>query len=59
MSRIVPGHFALWQAASPESTQAVLLVGRLVLLPVIMFYTEWSYWVFCDKIRQGKGYHKV
>jgi cytochrome d ubiquinol oxidase subunit II len=53
---IVPGHFTLWQAASPESTQAFLLVGTLVLLPVILFYTGWSYWVFRGKVRQG-GYH--
>jgi len=33
---IVPGHFTLWEAASPERTQAFLLVGTLVLLPVIL-----------------------
>jgi cytochrome d ubiquinol oxidase subunit II len=54
---IVPGHFTLWEAASPESTQAFLLVGTLVLLPVILFYTGWSYWVFRGKIRQGEGYN--
>lgn len=54
---IVPGHFTLWEAASPESTQAFLLVGTLVLLPVILFYTGWSYWVFRGKVRQGEGYH--
>jgi cytochrome d ubiquinol oxidase subunit II len=54
---IVPGHFTLWQAASPESTQAFLLVGTLVLLPVILFYTGWSYWVFRGKVCSGEGYH--
>jgi cytochrome d ubiquinol oxidase subunit II len=54
---IVPGHYTLWEAASPESTQAFLLVGTLVLLPVILFYTGWSYWVFRGKARQGVGYH--
>jgi cytochrome d ubiquinol oxidase subunit II len=54
---IVPGHFTLWEAASPESTQAFLLVGTLVLLPVILFYTGWSYWVFRGKVRDGEGYH--
>ena len=49
---IVPGHFTLWEAASPESTQAFLLVGTLVLLPVILFYTGWSYW---GVSRQGSG----
>jgi cytochrome d ubiquinol oxidase subunit II len=56
---IVPGHFTLWDAASPRSTQAFLLVGTLVLLPVILFYTGWSYWVFRGKVQQGAGYHTV
>jgi len=54
---IVPGHYTLWQAASPESTQAFLLVGTLFLLPVILFYTAWSYWIFRGKVREGGGYH--
>jgi cytochrome d ubiquinol oxidase subunit II len=54
---IVPGHFTLWEAASPESTQAFLLVGTLVLLPVILFYTGWSYWVFRGKVQQGEGHY--
>lgn len=54
---IVPGHYTLWQAASPESSQGFLLVGTLGLLPVILFYTGWSYWVFRGKVRAGETYH--
>ena len=54
---IVPGHFTLEQAAASESTQAFLLVGTLVLLPVILLYTAWSYWVFRGKVRADVGYH--
>jgi cytochrome d ubiquinol oxidase subunit II len=54
---IVPGHFTLDQAAASESTQAFLLVGTLFLLPVILFYTGWSYWVFRGKVRADSGYH--
>ena len=54
---IVPGHFTLWQAASSEGTQAFLLIGTLFLLPVILTYTAWSYWVFRGKMRGGVGYH--
>jgi len=54
---IVPGHFSLEEAAASESTQAFLLVGTLVLLPVILFYTGWSYWVFHGKVRADIGYH--
>lgn len=54
---IVPHKYTLWQAASSESTQAFLLIGTLVLLPVILLYTAWSYWVFRGKVRADIGYH--
>lgn len=54
---IVPHHLTLWQAASSESTQSFLLIGTLVLLPVILLYTAWSYWVFRGKVRGEIGYH--
>jgi cytochrome d ubiquinol oxidase subunit II len=54
---IVPGHYTLHEAAASESTQAFLLVGTLILLPVILFYTGWSYWVFRGKVRADIGYH--
>jgi len=54
---IVPHHFTLWEAASSDRTQAFLLVGTLVLLPVILMYTGWSYWVFRGKVRSDIGYH--
>lgn len=53
---IVPGHYTLWEAASPESTQMFLLVGTLVLLPVILFYTGWSYWIFRGKVRKDASH---
>jgi cytochrome d ubiquinol oxidase subunit II len=54
---IVPYHYTLWQAASSESTQAFLLIGTLFLLPIILMYTAWSYWVFRGKVRGDMGYH--
>ena len=54
---IVPHHYTLWQAASAPSTQAFLLIGTLFLLPVILMYTAWSYWVFRGKVRADIGYH--
>jgi cytochrome d ubiquinol oxidase subunit II len=54
---IVPFHYTLWQAASSESTQAFMLIGTLFLLPVILMYTAWSYWVFRGKVRGDIGYH--
>src|SRR6185312_222302 len=54
---IVPYRYTLWEAASSPSTQAFLLIGTLFLLPVILMYTAWSYWVFRGKVREETGYH--
>src|SRR5262249_42727308 len=54
---IVPYHYSLWQAASSPSTQAFLLIGTLFLLPIILMYTAWSYWVFRGKVRADVGDH--
>jgi len=54
---IVPHRFTLWQAASDEGTQAFLLIGTLFLLPIILMYVGWSYWVFRGKVRADVGYH--
>jgi cytochrome d ubiquinol oxidase subunit II len=54
---VVPYRFTLWEAASSASTQAFLLVGTLFMLPVILMYSAWSYWVFRGKVRRDLGYH--
>ena len=54
---IVPYHYTLSQAASSPSTQAFLLIGTLFLLPVILMYTAWSYWVFRGKVSASAAFH--
>jgi cytochrome d ubiquinol oxidase subunit II len=54
---IVPHRFTLWEAAAAPSAQTFLLLGTLFLLPVILLYTGWSYWVFRGKVRADIGYH--
>jgi cytochrome d ubiquinol oxidase subunit II len=54
---IVPHAVSLWDAAAAPRSQAFLLVGTLFLLPVILGYTAWSYWVFRGKVRGASGYH--
>jgi len=54
---VVPRHYTLWEASSSPSTQMFLLIGTLFLLPVIIMYTGWSYWVFRGKLRGDAGYH--
>ena len=54
---IVPPSITLWDAASRPQSQAFLLIGTLFLLPIILMYTGWSYWVFRGKVRGDIGYH--
>jgi cytochrome bd ubiquinol oxidase subunit II len=54
---IVPPTVTIWDAAAPRSTQAFLLVGAVVLIPIILIYTGYVYWLFRGKVRAGQGYH--
>jgi cytochrome bd ubiquinol oxidase subunit II len=54
---IVPQSITIWQAASPPSSQLFMLVGVAVLIPLILGYTSWAYWVFRGKVRPESGYH--
>lgn len=53
---VVPHVLTLHDAAAAPQSQAFLLVGTLLLLPVILGYTAWSYWVFRGKVRTQAGY---
>ena len=54
---LVPPSLTIWQAASPPSSQGFVLVGLVLLLPVILGYTWWSYRVFAGKVEADAGYH--
>jgi cytochrome d ubiquinol oxidase subunit II len=54
---IVPPDITIWEAASPRSSQLFMLVGSAVLIPVILGYTAYAYWVFRGKVKAGQGYH--
>lgn len=54
---VVPPSLTIWDAASHPSSLLFLLVGTLFLLPFILFYTGYSYFVFRGKVREGEGYH--
>lgn len=53
---VIPGRVSIWQAAAPHTSQAFMLVGAAVLVPLILAYTAWSYWVFRGKVGEH-GYH--
>lgn len=53
----VPYQVTLWEAAAGPSSQTFLGLGTMFLLPVIVMYTGWSYWIFRGKVRADTGYH--
>ena len=54
---IVPGAITIYQAAAPEISQKFILVGVAILIPIILAYTAYAYWVFRGKIDVDAGYH--
>ncbi|TCN36347.1 cytochrome d ubiquinol oxidase subunit II [Sinorhizobium americanum] len=54
---MVPPSLTIWDAAAPNDSLAFLLVGALVLVPIILAYTAYSYWVFRGKVDPEEGYH--
>ena len=54
---IVPTQVTIWEAAAPEASQIFMLVGAAVLIPIILIYTAYSYWVFRGKVDPSEGYH--
>ena len=54
---IVPQSITIWQAASPENSQIFMLFGVAVLIPLILAYTAWTYYVFRGKVKSESGYH--
>jgi cytochrome d ubiquinol oxidase subunit II len=54
---IVPQSIDIWQAAAPENSQILMLVGVAIMVPLILGYTGWSYWVFRGKVKPESGYH--
>jgi cytochrome d ubiquinol oxidase subunit II len=54
---IVPPYITIWTAAAPPQSQGFALVGTLFILPFILMYTIWSYYVFRGKVKAGEGYH--
>ena len=54
---IIPPDISIWEASGPPQSQGFALVGALLIVPFILMYTAWSYYVFRGKVRHGEGYH--
>jgi cytochrome d ubiquinol oxidase subunit II len=54
---IIPPGVSLREAAAPPQSMGFTLVGALFVIPIILAYSSWSYYVFRGKVRAGEGYH--
>jgi cytochrome d ubiquinol oxidase subunit II len=54
---IIPPAISLREAAGPPQSMGFTLVGALFIIPIILAYTSWSYYVFRGKVKAGEGYH--
>lgn len=54
---IVPRAITIAEAAAPDESLGFLLVGAVVLIPIILAYTAYAYWVFRGKVDPDEGYH--
>ena len=54
---IIPPSISIWEAAAPPQSQGFILVGALFIIPFILMYTAWSYYVFRGKVTEEDGYH--
>ena len=54
---LVPPSLTIWQTAAAPATHIFMLMGTLVMLPIILGYMIFVYWIFGGKLREGEGYH--
>ncbi|MEM7693418.1 MAG: cytochrome d ubiquinol oxidase subunit II [Pseudomonadota bacterium] len=54
---IIPTEVTIYDAASPYKSQLFMFVGAVVLVPIILGYTAYAYWVFRGKLDPDEGYH--
>ena len=54
---LVPPSLTVWDTAAAPASQIFMLMGTLVLLPMILGYVVFVYWLFRGKVREGESYH--
>jgi len=55
--QILPPSIDIWQAAAPAASQEFLIFGVVVIIPIIIAYNVFAYYVFRGKIEPGAHYH--
>lgn len=53
---VIPEEITIHDAAAPPASLLFMLVGAAVLVPIILVYTGYAYWVFRGKVGH-EGYH--
>jgi len=54
---VIPPAVSIWDAAGPPQSLGFTLVGALLVIPMILTYTAWGYFVFRGKVDADTGYH--
>jgi cytochrome d ubiquinol oxidase subunit II len=54
---LVPPSLTVWDTAAAPASQIFMLLGTLVLLPMILGYIAFVYWLFRGKVAEGESYH--
>jgi cytochrome d ubiquinol oxidase subunit II len=54
---LVPPTLTVWETAAAPASQIFMLMGTLVLLPIILGYIAFIYWLFRGKVSEGRSYH--
>lgn len=54
---LIPPDVTILDAATPYNSQIFMFVGAVVMLPLILGYTAYAYWVFRGKTDPDEGYH--
>jgi len=54
---LVPYSLTIWDSAAVPASQMFMLIGTLPLLPIILIYTGFIYYLFRGKLKEGEGYH--
>jgi cytochrome bd ubiquinol oxidase subunit II len=54
---LVPPSLTVWQTAAAPASQIFMLLGTLFLLPIILGYVGFIYWLFRGKVGEGETYH--
>lgn len=54
---LVPPSLTVWETAAAPASQVFMLIGTIFMLPVILGYVAFVYWLFRGKVREGEGYH--